>query len=303
MSEPLHRVVVTGATGFVGRALCARLAASVDTLRFGVADWRQRLDAASLEGATIFHLAGRAHAHDIRNDAAFLEDNADKTRALAQAAAREGARRLVFLSSIKVYGEESPGRAFRTDDVPAPRDAYARSKWAAEQALTQVAAATGLQATIVRSPLVYGPDPRANLAALLRLADTPWPLPFGTLFALRSFVHVDDLARLLVACAEQPQAVGRTYIAAHRQGVSTATLVTLMRRALGRPARLFALPPGVLEAGAALLGQGERARRLTRELQCDPSASERELHWVAGVPIDQAIEEMVRDHSARDRHR
>lgn len=301
MPETLHRVVVTGATGFVGRALCARLAASVATLRFGVSDWQERLAATPLEGATIFHLAARVHAPGTAA-ATFLSDNVDKARALALAAAREGARRLVHLSSIKVYGEESPGRPFGVEDDPAPHDAYGKSKWAAEQALTQVALSTGLPVVTVRSPLVYGAGARANLAALLRLVDTPWPLPFASLSAPRSFVQVDDLARLLLACAEHPHAAGRVYIAAHAQPVSTATLVTVLRRALGRPARLYPFPGAVLEACAAALGQGEKARRLTRALEGDPSAAARELGWVAGVPIEQAIEEMVRGYRARDRH-
>lgn len=299
MVEPLHRVVVTGAAGFVGRALRSNLAASIEALSLGPPDWRRRLAAAGLEGATIFHLAARVHATDRGDEAAFLEDNEGKTRELAAAAAREGAKRIVFLSSIKIYGEESPGRPLREDDLPAPQDAYASSKLAAEQALTKISTDTGLAVAIVRAPLVYGPDARANLAALLRLADTPWPLPFGSLGALRSFVHVADLVRLLIACAERSEAVGKTYLAAHRQGVSTAAVVTLMRRALGRPARLLPLPAAVLEACSAAIGQRAKALRLTRELLADSSAAERELGWVATVPIEQAVEEMIRDYRSR----
>jgi UDP-glucose 4-epimerase len=300
LPQPLHRVVVTGATGFVGRALRARLAASVDTLRMGVPDWNPRLAAANLEGATVFHLAARVHAPG-SDEAAFVADNVDKTRALASAAVREGARRVVFLSSIKVYGDESPGRPLTEDDPPYPADAYGQSKLAAEQALTTIAGQAKLPFTIVRSSLVFGPDARANLLDLLRLADTPWPLPFASLTRPRSFVQVDDLARLLVACAEHPAAVGRTYIAAHPVPFSTASLVAQARRALGRPARLFSLPPGLIEAVAAVAARGDLARRLTRELRADPSAAQRELGWVARVPMEQAIEEMVRDYRARQR--
>ena len=293
-------MVVTGATGFVGRALCARLAASVDTLRMGAPDWSERLAAAHLEGATVFHLAARVHAPG-SDGAAFVADNVDKTRALANAAVREGARRVVFLSSVKVYGEESPGRPLTEADPTHPADAYARSKLAAEQALTTITGPANLPLTIVRAPLVFGPDARANLLDLLRLADTPWPLPFASLTKPRSFVQVDDLARLLVACAEHPAAAGRTYLAAHAVPFSSALLVTHARRALGRPARLFYLPPGLIEAAAALAARGDQARRLTRELQVDPSAAQRELGWVARVSIEQAIEEMVRDYRTRQR--
>ena len=299
MPPPLHRVVVTGASGFVGRALCARFAASVDALHFGQPDWRRQLDAVSLEGATVFHLAARVHAPRSR-ESEFVADNVDKTRALAEAAVREGARQVVYLSTSKVYGEESPGRPFTLEDVPRPQDAYGRTKLAAEQALT-TAAGSHLPVTLVRAPLVHGPGARANLAALLRLADTPWPLPFASLSQPRSWVHVDDLVRLLVTCAENPAAAGRTFIAAASQAVSAAEMVSQMRRALGRPARLFPMPAAAIEAAATVLGQGEKARRLTRELRLDSSGTERNLGWVARVPIEQSIEEMVRDYRARQR--
>ena len=277
----------------------ARLAASIDALRFGGDDWKARLDAAHLEGATVFHLAGLAHMPG-GGDAAFVAANVAKTEALAQAAAREGARRLVFVSSIKVYGEESD-RPFRVDDPPAPEDAYARSKVAAEQALARVAVEQGLETVVVRPPLVYGPGATGNLAALLRLADSPWPLPFASLDAPRSFVHVDDLARLLVACGEQPRARGRAYIAAHPDTVSAARLVTLLRHAMGRPRRLVSAPRALLEGAASVLGQGSSIRRLSRSLTGDPSAAQGELGWIARVSIEQAVEEMVREYRAKGR--
>ena len=300
LAESGNRVVITGASGFVGRALAARLAARFDTLSLGSPDWESRLAHTHLGGATVLHLAGRVHSPG-DDEAAFQADNAGKTRVLAESAARQGARRVVYLSTIKVYGEESPGRPLGGDDPPKPEDAYARSKLAAEQALTEVARRSGLEAVIVRSPLVYGPGARANLAAFLRLVDGPWPLPFASLTAPRSFVQVDDLARLLVACAELPQARGRTYIAAHASPFTTAQLATLVRRALGRAPRLWPMPAPLLEAAAALLGQAAKARRLTRSLLADPSAAERELGWTATVPIEQAVEEMVRDYNARQR--
>jgi len=298
MAEPLHRVVVTGASGFVGSALRPRLPASVNTLAFGAPDWEPRLASCHLEDATSFHLAGRAHAFD-GDESAFERDNAFKSRALAQAAVREGARRIVFLSTIKVYGEQSGDRAFTPEDPANPQDAYARSKLAAEEALTQVARDSSLEVTIVRSPLVYGPGARANLEALLQLADSPWPLPFASLVAPRSFVHVDDLARVLVAAAESPMAKGKTYIAVHREGATTRSVVASMRRHLGRPTRLWPMSPAMLEGLATIAGQRARALRLTRPLLGDPTTAERELGWSARVSIDDAVEELVRDYRAR----
>jgi len=300
MYEPLHRVVITGAGGFIGRALVPLLATPIQALSFAAPDWRDRMGAADLRGATILHLAARAHG--AADEASFVRDNVDKTRALAQAAVAAGARRLVFLSTIKVHGEETRERPFAPSDAPAPEDAYARSKWAAEQALAQVAAGSPLQVVVVRPPLVYGAGARANLAALLRLADTPLPLPFASLTAPRSFIHVDDLARLLHACVSHPAAAGRTFIGAHPEGLSTARAVALMRDALGRPRRLFPVPASAIEAAAALLGQAAKARRLTRSLLGDPSAAVGELQWSARVSIEHAVEEMVRGYRTRGRH-
>ena len=172
---------------------------------------------------------------------------------------------------------------------------------AAEQALARVSAEQGLDTVIVRPPLIYGPGARGNLATLLRLADSPWPLPFASLHAPRSFVHVDDLARLLVACAEQPRARGRVYIAAHPDTVSAARLLPLARRAMGRAPRLLPAPRVLLEAAASALGQGSSIRRLSRSLTGDPSAAQGELGWIARVSIEQAVEEMVREYRAKGR--
>jgi len=290
--ETADRVIVTGASGFVGRALAAGLGRPFERLAFGGEDWRARLAAQDFRSAAVFHLAARVHRPGEDADAAYQRDNMEKTRELALRAAASGARRLVFLSTVKVHGEETRGRPFRRDDAPDPQDAYARSKWAAEQALAAVAAQGALEVVVVRSPLVYGPGAGGNLRALLRLADSPWPLPFAAIANRRSFVHVADLARLLVACAATPGARGRTYLAANRESTpSTPRIVTAMRSALGRPARLVSVPPALLEAAAGLAGQGERMRRLTRSLEVDAAPAESELGWRAEIPIELAVRE------------
>jgi nucleoside-diphosphate-sugar epimerase len=285
----LERALVSGAGGFVGSALVAHLAVTEAPLRMGAPDWTEQLGTTNFEDATIFHLAARVHGDD-DDDPGFLHDNVDKTLALARAARRGGARRFVFLSSVKVNGEESRSHAFNRADKPAPQDAYARSKAQAEAGLAMI---EGLDVVVVRSPLVYGPGVKGNLLALLRLCDSPWPLPFGALDNRRSFVHVDDLARLLIDCATHPDAAGRTYFAAHERGVSTRDLVAGTRGALGRPARLVAVPARALEACAAFTGQRERMQRLTRSLEVDASDAARELGWTAQIAFENALEDMV----------
>lgn len=295
-----RRYVVTGATGFVGTGLRFHLPPTFETLAFGADDWRERMAACDLRDAVVMHLAARAHFRG-HADAALLErDNVEKTRELARHAARCGAARIVFLSSVKVLGEETTTHPFRRDDPAHPRDAYARSKWAAEGALREVAQETGLGVTVVRPPLVYGRNAKANLGALLRLADSRWSLPFGAIANRRSFVHVDDLARLLIACAEAPQAAGRVYLAAHPDAVSTPQVVATMRAALGRPSRLVRVPPAVLEVAAAFVGQGDAMRRLTRSLEIDASDAANELGWTAEIGLHAAIDDMVAAYRATE---
>jgi len=287
--DSLGRTCVTGASGFVGRALLARLGEEPGRLRLSGADWEEQVRRADFRDATVFHLAARVHEGGASNDA-FMRDNVVKTEAIARAARAGGARRFVFLSTIKVNGEETRGKPFDAADPAHPEDAYARSKWAAERAL---AAIDGLERVIVRSPLVFGPGAKGNLRSLLALADTPWPLPFGAIDNRRSFVHVDDLARLLVECAARPQAVGQTILAAYREPASTARIVAEMRRSLGRPRRLFGVPARALEGLAGLAGAGEKMRRMTRSLEVDSTAASRLLAWTAQVALAPAIDDMV----------
>ena len=293
MSATPAPAVVTGATGFVGRSLVAQLGAVPAVLHLGEDDWRAQIERADFRNATVFHLAGRVHDADVGDAAAWSLDNVEKTRALALRARERGARRFVFLSSVKVLGEESARRPLTRDDPPAPRDAYARSKLEAET-LLHALAAPSFDVVVIRSPLVYGAGVKGNLLALLRLADTPWPLPFAAIDNRRSFVHVDDLARLLVDCGRLPGAAGGTFLAAHPSPLSTRELVTRIRLGLGRPRRLVGLPATVLEVCGALAGQEARVRRLTRSLEIDATATQVVLGWTAQIGQETAIDDMVR---------
>jgi nucleoside-diphosphate-sugar epimerase len=292
------KAIVTGASGFVGGALARRLDAAVP-LGLGSAHWRAAIDSADFAAATVFHLAARVHrAND--PETLLVRDNVEKTVVLAQAAAARGARRLVFLSSIKVHGEETHGVPFHADDPAAPADAYARSKREAEGALRDLAARRGLDVVVVRAPLVVGDGARGNLRALMRIADTAWPLPFAAIDNRRTLVHVDDLAALLVAAGTLPQARGRIFLAGHPDAVSTPRLVRVIREALGRPARLLPLPARVLEGFGVACGRGASVRRLTRSLEVDASAC-RELDWSAAIPMDEGIAAMARAFRAGER--
>jgi len=182
---------------------------------------------------------------------------------------------------------------FGPDSPPAPADAYAASKWRAEEALREIATRTGLPVAIVRIPLTYGPGVGGNFRALLRLADTGTWLPFAAIRNRRSLVHVSDLADALLLAAGHPEAPGRAFIAAHPVPVSTPELVGAIRRALGRPARLFPFPPLALEAIGVAAGLGARMRRLTRSLEADPATLMATLGWTPRLAMAQGLENTV----------
>ncbi len=297
MSDPL-RVLLTGAGGFVGRALAPYLAERGHdvwpALRRGhplvpgapivvreVAadtDW-----APALRGVdAVVHLAARVHVtRDAAPDplAAFRAVNRDGTRRLAEQAAAAGVRRFVFLSSIKVLGESAPRDAPFTDaSPPAPADAYARSKHEAERALDEIAAGTGLQVVVLRPPLVYGPGATGNLGALLRLCDSPWPLPLGGLDNRRSLLARDSLCAAVAATLETPELAGG-FVLADAAPVSTAEIVGALRAGLGRPRRLLPVPPALIRLAGALTGRGAAVRRLCGDLVVAPDGFARATGW------------------------
>jgi UDP-N-acetyl-alpha-D-quinovosamine dehydrogenase len=290
--EQAWPAIVTGSQGFIGSTLVRALPSHVP-LSLGTGEWRAHIAATDFADATVFHLAARVHARRDR-EVDFLRDNVEKTEALARAAAIGGARCLVFASTVKVHGEETPdGTVFAAAMPPAPGDAYARSKRLAEERLAEVARETGLATAVVRPPLVIGAGARANLADLLALADTPWPLPFASIRNRRSWVHVADLCDLLVLCARHASEPTLPWLASHPQPFSTPMLFAQVRRALGRAPRLFACPPRMLERAAAFGGAGERMQRLTRSLEVDATPALRELGWQPRRSLGEALEALV----------
>lgn len=277
------RVVVTGAAGFIGRAVGPALrarghevvalerAATGDLA--GFAGWPAQLAGA---GAVV-HLAALAHSRDV-DQARLHAVNVDAPLALGKAAAAAGVK-MLLMSSVKVLGEETPGSAFDDASPPAPQDAYARAKAEAEAALRAV---PGLALTVLRPPLVYGSGVKANFLALLRAVARGWPLPLASIHNRRSLVYVGNLADAVVRCLEAPGAAGRTYGVTDGAPLSTPDLCRAIGAALGRPARLFPCPPALLEIAPP-------ARKLTRSLVIDDSAIRRELGWAPPYTFEQGL--------------
>ena len=306
----MPRVVVTGAAGFVGLHLVPVLCAQGVTVRAALRRGAPRLpedvepvvvgdlsDRPNLQNAlrgvdAVIHLAGRVHVmQESASDpeAAYRSANVEATRHLANQAARAGVRRFIFLSSIKVNGERTGPHAFTESDAAAPQDAYARSKWAAEQALHEVAAQTGLEVVIVRPPLVYGPGVRANFLRLMRLVQRGVPLPLGSVENRRSMVGQGNLCDLLALCLRHPAAAGQTFLASDQNDLSTPGLIRAIASAMGRRARLFPFPVGVLRQTAGLVGMGSMIERMVDSLQVDSSKATRLLGWTPPVSVAEGL--------------
>ena len=302
--------MITGANGFVGKPLCVELLRQGHAVRAAIRSPAQMPDGVEavavgdIEGDTdwsdalqgmdvVIHLAARVHV--MKDKAAdpmteFLKVNLHGTENLAEQAASVGVKRLVYVSSIKVNGEETHGQHNYTEqDTPAPRDAYGISKWRAEQALQRIAQETKLEVVIVRPPLVYGPGVKGNFISLLAAIDNGIPLPLAGARNERSLVYVGNLVSALITCATHAAAAGQTYLVRDGDDVSTALLVEKIAAALGRKLRSFNVPPGLLRAAALVLGRSAQVDRLFGSLCVSDAKLRGELGWVPPYTLEQGL--------------
>ncbi len=317
-------VFVTGAGGFVGGALCRegarrgwRMIAAVRSsdaaavLPRGIevrvsgdlaarADWEDLLAGAG----TVVHLAARVHRMEEADEgalAAYRKINVEGTGRLAEAAAKAGAARFIFASTVKVHGEGSD-HPYREDSVPSPQDPYAVSKWEAERLLEEIAGATGLEVVVLRLPLVYGPGVGANFLRMMKLVARGVPLPLGGVTNRRSMLYLGNLVDAIALCAQHPSAAGETFLAADSRDVSTPELIRLLAGAMGRRPRLFSCPPSLLEAAGRLIGRGGEMGRLTGSLFVDGAKLRGLLGWHPPFSLEQGIGETVAWHLGKTRH-
>ena len=305
------RVLVTGASGFVGSALVpalkqraydvvatTRTAVSapvegVDYLVIGemgnALDWQRALRGVD----AVVHTAARVHVMDEPSDnplQAFRRVNVVATLDLARRAAEAGVRRFVFLSSIKVLGEQTrPGNPFRANDVPRPIDPYGVSKREAEDGLLALAAETGMDVVVVRPPLVYGPGVKGNFASMVKLVEKRLPLPFGAIHNKRSLVGIGNLVDLIICCLRHPAAANQVFLVSDGEDLSTTELLKGVAEAMGRPARLVPVPAGMLQLGATLLGKQAIALRLLGSLQVDISKTREMLGWTPPYQVEEGL--------------
>ena len=308
-------VLMTGASGFVGQALYRTLRENQYDVRRvirgvnsgseqdsavssvhdigAVADWTQPLQGIGV----VIHLAARVHVMD--ENAAdplveFRRVNVDGTLNLARQSASAGVKRFVFMSSIKVNGEFTQiGHPFTDVDVPNPQDAYAVSKYEAEQGLREIAALTGMEVVLIRPPLVYGPGVKANFASLMRSIQKGWPLPLGAVHNRRSLVALDNLVDFVVTCVNHPQAANQTFLVSDGCDLSTTELVCGLADALKVSHRFLPVPVWLLNLGAALLGKRASVQRLCGNLQVDISKARHLLGWSPPVTVDEGLRRAV----------
>ena len=309
------RVLITGADGFVGRELLVNLERAPGvSLRAAVRaradlphatevhavgdidalpDWSPALRSCD----AVVHLAARVHVmNETASDpaAVFRRVNTDGTLALARQAVVAGVRRFVFLSSVKVNGEQTAaGQSFSAQDAANPADAYAVSKLDAELGLREIAGRSGLEVVIVRSPLVYGPGVKANFLRLLRWVDRGWPLPLAAVHNRRSLVSVWNLCDLLGNLLANPRATGGTWMVSDGEDLSTPELVRRMAHAMNRSARLLPVPVKLLRAGGALAGREAEVMRLCDSLTVDTRPTHDQLGWSAPVSVDEGLRRTV----------
>lgn len=315
----MRSVLVTGANGFIGRAVSVELIRNNYDIRCVVRKPFQ------LEGAKILtipslaeqfnwsdllngvecviHTAARVHIHNEKATnplEEFRKVNVEGTLNLARQAANSGVKRFIFLSSVKVNGEVSePNSPFKVEDSPNPQDDYGLSKYEAEQGLFLIGQKSGMEIVVIRPPLVYGPGVKANFASMMNILQRGIPLPFGAIKNKRSMVFIDNLVSLIQLCIGHPLARDHIFFVSDGNDISTTELLSACAHALNVKARLLAIPQKWLEFGARLFGKKDIALRLCGSLQVDISKTRDYLGWIPPVSMTDGLRATAENRSLK----
>jgi len=305
------RILVTGASGFVGRALCTELlrqkhvvvavvrnknnalGVSIETATVCAIDHHTDWSATLRHVDVVVHLAARVHVMRDHADnplAEFRKVNVAGTLNLAMQAAKAGVKRFIFISSVKVNGEHTDvGIALTEESLVNPQDAYGISKLEAEQGLMLIAQQTGMEVVVIRPPLVYGAGVKANFATMMRMVKLCFPLPFGAIYNTRSFVYIDNLVSLILKCIDHPAAANQVFLVSDGHDLSTTELLRVCANALRVKSTLMPIPQKWIEIFAALIGKKEVAQRLCGNLQVDITKAHTLLDWTPPITVEEGL--------------
>ena len=301
-------ILITGASGFIGRHLISLLQADDFILRRSVhrkerncsdcvvkeigpeTIWHECLEGVDI----VVHLAAQVNSSGLESLESFRQVNVEGSLNLARQAAVSGAKRFVFVSSIKVNGEETTlGCPFSEKSSPNPQDSYAISKYEAEQGLKVIAEETGLDIVIVRPPLVYGPDVKGNFKLMIRWLGKGGPLPLGAIQNKRSLIAIDNLVDFIVTCIKHPAAANQTFVISDDEDLSTTELLKRLSTVMGKSLFLIPVPVRILMFGAGLFGKREIVQRLCDNLQVDVTKARSVLGWQPIVSVDEGLRRSV----------
>ena len=309
------RILITGVSGFVGGRLAdciidsgvygvtgvSRTALSKSYPVFEIPSFFDlpAVDALFDGVSVVVHAAARVHVmSDTESDPlqAFREVNVEGALNFARQAAAAGVKRFIFISSIKVNGEQTRlGQPFFSHDGPLPEDFYGISKHEAEQGLRELAAETGMEVVIIRPPLVYGPGVKGNFASMIKLVGKGLPLPLGAVHNKRSLVALDNLVDLIIVCIDHLAAANQVFLAGDGQDLSTTELLQGVAKAMGKPSRLVPVPAELLMFGATVLGKKAMAQRLLGSLQVDISKARNLLGWQPPLSVEEGLKRCFPD--------
>lgn len=313
------RILLTGSTGFVGSVITAQFKNSDSQLcpvvRYIKDDSPQSaIEVGDIDGNTdysralsgvdvVIHVAARAHImNDESSDplAEYRKVNVEGSENLARQAAAAGVKRFVFISSVKVSGESTTAKSPYSELMKsAPEDAYGQSKYEAEEMLKQVSADTGMDVVIIRPPLVYGAGVKANFLSLLKLSSLSLPLPFGAVNNKRSMVYVENLVDFIIRCIDHPNAANQTFLVSDGEDLSLKSLITYIRKAMGKSPLLLPVPVGLFKLAGKLTGKSGVVDRLVGDLQVDSSKARELLDWTPPFTVEQGIAATVLDFNNR----